>query len=527
MMLVRTSWPALLLAAAIGAGASQATAQEPRRGGVLPFSIAAEPPTYDCQQSTTFAVIQRMAPHYSTLLSYAEHEYPKIVGDAAESWTVSPDQLTLTFKLYPDIRFHDGTQLTSEDVKANLDRIRNPPQGVSSPRQSSLSKVADVEAPDPLTVVLRMKEVDASIMTALASPWNCLYSAAKLRTDPSYPVKAVMGSGPFRFVEHVAGSHWVGERFDGYFRKGLPYLDGFRAITMSSAATLNALEGQQTLADFRGFSPTERDRLVRGLGKSAQVQESSWLLHMDVSFNPQRKPFDDARVRRALSLAIDRRGGATSLGRVSVLRDVGGLLRPGGEWAASAAELEALPGYGRDMAANRAEARRLLKEAEAEDLTVNLVDRNITPYVTAGVFLIDQWRQIGVKATHQQLELSAYFNALYNGNFDALVDSYTDYSDDPTTGLIKFLSSDKSSAASSRFDDPALDALYEGQSRAPSKEERIRLVRQFEARALEQAYSVPILWWYRIVVQNERVRNWTMSPSHMIYQDLRQVWLAP
>ena len=154
------------------------------------------------------------------------------------------------------------------------------------------------------------------------------------------------------------------------------------------------------MAEFRGFSPSERDRIVGNLGKEANVQESPWLLHMDISFNPARKPFDDVRVRRALSLALDRWSGADALGKITNLRHVGGVMLPGGEWAASKAELEKYPGFGRDMAANRAEAKRLLKEAGAENLTLTLSNRNIAPYPAIGVFIIDQWRQIGVKVEH-------------------------------------------------------------------------------------------------------------------------------
>ena len=502
-------------------------AQQPVRGGILPFALAAEPPTYDCHQANTFAVLQRVSPHYSILLKFEDGKYPNIVGDAAASWTVSPDQLTYTFKLHPNMTFHDGSPFTSEDVKASFERVKSPPQGVNSVRRSSLSTVDRIEAPDKLTVVFHMKEVDASIMNTFASPWNCLYSAAKLRENPAFPVRNIIGTGPFKFVEHVAGSHWIGTRYDGYFKAGLPYLDGFRAITMGAAATVNALEGKQVLAEFRGLAPNERDRLVRGLGDQAKVQEIGWNLHMDLSFNPQRKPFDDARVRRALSLAIDRWNGAKAMGRISVLRDVGGVMRPTSEFARTDAELEALPGYGRDMAKNREEARRLLKEAGAENLTVTLVNRNIPPYVAIGVYVIDQWRQIGVKAEHQSVELSSWFNALNNANFDVIMDSYTDHSDDPTTGLVKFLSQATHPVSSARFEDPELYRLYEAQGRAADAATRKKLVRDFEQRTMEQSYIVPLLWWYRIIVTSNRLNGWTLSPSHMLYQDLASVWLTP
>ncbi|MCA3653077.1 MAG: ABC transporter substrate-binding protein, partial [Methylobacterium sp.] len=220
----------------------------PRRGGMLTFAVGAEPPTYDLHQTGTFAVMHRVAPHYSTLLTYEPGNYPNIVGDVAESWTVSPDQKTFTFKLRPGIRFHDGTLLTSDDVRVSYERLRAPPPGVTSNRLPAFSQIDRIMAPDPLTVVITMKQVDASIMDTFASPWNSIFSAARLAQDPAFPVRNVMGSGPFRFVEHVAGSHWVGERSDGYFRQGQPYLDGLRAITMTPSAMVNALSGRQILA---------------------------------------------------------------------------------------------------------------------------------------------------------------------------------------------------------------------------------------------------------------------------------------
>ncbi|MDB5384286.1 MAG: peptide transporter substrate-binding protein, partial [Rhodospirillales bacterium] len=100
------------------AALGQTPAGEPQRGGTLQYAVAAEPPTYDLHQTGTFAVMHRVAPHYSTLLQYEQFNYPNIVGDLAQSWEAAPDQLTYTFRLHPNVRFHDGTILTSEDVRA-------------------------------------------------------------------------------------------------------------------------------------------------------------------------------------------------------------------------------------------------------------------------------------------------------------------------------------------------------------------------------------------------------------------------
>jgi peptide/nickel transport system substrate-binding protein len=114
----------------------------------LNFSVVAEPPNYDCHGSTTFALIHPIAPHYSTLVKFDGKEYPKVIPDLAESWTVSSDGMTYTFKLRSGVKFHDGSPLTSEDVKASYDRIINPPQGVVSIRKAYYSDL-DVSTPDP------------------------------------------------------------------------------------------------------------------------------------------------------------------------------------------------------------------------------------------------------------------------------------------------------------------------------------------------------------------------------------------
>src|SRR6187200_3415962 len=103
--------------AALTIGAGVAPAQTPKKGGILNFSQVAEPPNYDCHGSTTFALIHPIAPHYSLLVTFDGKEYPKVIGDLAQSWTVAPDGMTYTFKLHPNVKFHDGSALTSEDIK--------------------------------------------------------------------------------------------------------------------------------------------------------------------------------------------------------------------------------------------------------------------------------------------------------------------------------------------------------------------------------------------------------------------------
>ena len=188
------------------------TQAQPRSGGELVFAIGGTPPSFDGHRETTFAMLHPIAPHYSTLLRFDPQNYPKIVGDVAESWTISRDALTYTFKIRRGIKFHDGSELTSKDVKATYDKIIFPPEGVASARQASYELVKKVEAPDPYTVVFQLKHLSASFLANLASPWNFIYKADILAKDPRWYEKNIMGTGPFTYVEYVASYPLGGQK---------------------------------------------------------------------------------------------------------------------------------------------------------------------------------------------------------------------------------------------------------------------------------------------------------------------------
>ena len=515
------------MAAAAALVAAPLAAQAQKRGGELKFAVSAEPPNYDCHANSSFAFIHPVRPHYNTLLKFDPANYPKVKGDLAESWTVSRDGLTYTFKLHKGVKFHDGSDFSSADVKASYERIANPPTGVVSLRKGAYSDIGSIETPDPHTVVFKLTASNSAMLSLFASPWDCIYSAAKLKQDPNFPQRNVMGTGPFSFVEHAAGSHWVGKRFDGYFEKGKPYLDGFRAIFIrNTAARVNALQAGEVLAEFRGHSPADRDKLVNAVGDKVNVYEQPWACALVVTFNTEKKPFDDARVRRALSIALDRWGGAQALSKIALVRHVGGVLRPGYELAPSEGELMKYPGFGKDVGKARAEAQRLLKEAGASNLKFKFTNRNVPmPYTPVGVFLIDQWRQIGVTAEHEQLDTKLYQAALRAGNFEAGLDFNCDFMDEPNLQLQKYLSADKSSINYGRYNDRTLDDLFEKQVRATSRDERIKHLRAFEKRVLDEAYTFPTIWWHRIIVNWKQIKGWHMSPSHYLNQDLSEVWL--
>ena len=156
----------------------------------------AEPPTTDCHGSTTFAMIHPVAPQYSTLLkAVGPHDKTQIVGDLAESWEMSPDGLTFTFKLRQGVKWHDGSPFSSADIKATYERIVNPPEGVVSSRKAVHQDIKEITTPDANTVVFKLKQPNASMILHFASPFNCVYSAALLAKDPNYPLEAGDGDG--------------------------------------------------------------------------------------------------------------------------------------------------------------------------------------------------------------------------------------------------------------------------------------------------------------------------------------------
>jgi peptide/nickel transport system substrate-binding protein len=528
---MRSAFVALIVGTAL---AVPAVADEaPKRGGTLTYMIPADaPPTLDGHRETTYATVHAAAPFYSVLIRINPMN-PSSPDDfvcdlCTEMPTPTDDGKTWTFEIRNGVKWHDGSPLTAADVAASWQEIVHPRPGVSSARESYFIMVDKVEAPDASTVVFHLKFATSAFLPALADPFAWIYKKEILDRDPHWYEKNVMGSGPFKFVDYQIGQSIKGARNPDYYHKGLPYLDGFVGIFADKQSVrIDAIRGDRAAMEFRGLPPSARDQLVKELGDKIAVQTGDWNCVNMITPNHQRKPFDDVRVRRALILAIDQWHGAEALSKIANVRTVGGVVFPGSPLAATKDELQKIAGYWPDIEKSRAEARRLLKEAGAENLKFELLNRNVDqPYKYIATWVIDEWSKIGVHATQKVLPTGPFFDALRNNAFDVTVDFNCQGLVNPTMDVGKFLPHSVYTENYGNYEDQKDIDLYQAMLHETDFTKQRAEMREFETYVLDtQAHMYMMPWWSRIVPYRSYVKGWKISPSHYVNQDLATIWL--
>ena len=519
-----------LLAATTAPGAG---ADTPRRGGTLTYMIAADaPPSFDAHREGTFATVHSAAPFYSVLIR-ANPDNPSSSTDfVCDLCTEIPrptnEGRTYSFKIRDGVKFHDGSPLTAADVAASWQKIVDPPEGVTSARQSHFMMVEKVEAPDPATVVFRLNFATSAFLPALAGPNNWIYKKANLDQDPHWYEKNILGSGPFKFVSYEAGTAIKGVRNPDFYQQGLPYLDGFVAVyAPKQAVRVDAMRSDRAAVDFRNLPPAARDELVGALGDKIAVQESDLNCGNLVTPNQKRKPFDDVRVRRALTLAIDRWNGAPALAKIAVVRTVGGMAFPASPLAATKEELEKIVGFWPDIEKSRVEAKRLLKEAGAEGLSFELLNRDLdNPFKYIGTWLIDQWSKVGLNVHQRILPTGPWFEVMRTGNFDVTVEGNCQSVVNPVLDIQKYLPRTVYTENYGNFDDPREIELYEPVLRETDPVKQRAAMRELERYVLdEKANEIFLLWQHRIVPYRAYLKGFKVSSSFYLNQDLGRIWL--
>jgi len=245
---------------------------------------------------------------FGGLIQIGENFEPKPY--LAESWTISADQKSYTFKLVPGATFHDGKAITSADVAYSLGVVqKNHPFG-----PIMLGTMEGIDTPDPLTVVIRLTRPTPHLMQALQPflmpvlPKHVYDDGQDIKTHPRN-MQNVVGSGPFKVVEHVQGQHLILERFDSFIRKGRPYLDRLIIATQKDVASrvISFEKGELDYIPYSGF--TERDVVRLRKNDKLIVTEDGYeaVGHINyLELNLRREPFKNVKVRQGIAHAIDK-----------------------------------------------------------------------------------------------------------------------------------------------------------------------------------------------------------------------------
>ncbi len=505
---------------------SSGQSQEPHSGGTLTIGNGFEPFSLDMHMfGSGVGTTMPLSPTQAQLIQYDPQDETKLIGDAAERWDVSPDGKVFTFYLHKNIKFHDGTPLTAADVKANFERWKKPPAGVSITIQNRniVRPVSTIETPDDYTVRITLGQPQPSFLSLLAWGGSSLYPKRLIDNNTDF-ANTIVGAGPFKFVDYTRGTSVTLEKNPDYFVQGRPYLDKIVNFIMNDENTrLSALRTGQVLfvLTLPGLLPSQVEVVRRAIPDFVVLNPAS--IHVDaLSMNAKNSPLNDARVRRAINLAIDRNA-VNEVARQGI--DVlGGSMIPTGKWGFSSDEVAKLPGFRQPKDADLAEAKRLMAEAgyangfKAVDLVrQGRVDEDMAQVLRA------EFAKINIDFQLRIVEQSARTVLINEGKFDFVNTTSSGHADDPDYFLSGFYSKLASQWVATN---PEMDRLYEEQTQTLDPNKRKELARQADRLLLEYVPNV-ILGWARWNWGHwAKVKNY--KAAGIIYNNLKMqdVWLA-
>jgi len=511
-----------------------AFAQTPKRGGTLKISNGGDPPDFDLHQSATYLTEFIGAPCYSTLLRIDPNDYNKLVPDLAEKYDVSDDGKTITFHLRSGVTFHNGMPFTADDVVYSLDRIRQPPAGIVSPRKGLLGNVENVAAPDPLTVVVTLKQAQPDFPFLVSNPYNVIVPkqvARPLDASGQGMKRQIVGTGPFRLKTAVDGQLYEMERNDKYF--GTPaYLDKLQFFPIKGEIERAvAIQGKRIDACF--FFPNES--VLATLRKNPNVKELRRPTPTFVNLIPNvtRKPFDDVRVRQALSLAIDRDAFVKTVGPLAgAYYHSRGLLLPDSPYSLSEAEVkqfagyDTAPGLGGDIAANRKKAMELLEQAGVpKDFKISMLTRADVPaFRDSSINVAAQFKTIGLDATVDIRDPGAFYALENKGDFQLVAHSVALSGALPDQILGEGYTS-YGGRNYGQWKDDAIDEMFRAQSRERDQAKRKELIHQFQLSFMKTFYQINLAWVGYGVGYGTQVKGWNALPDLYANMQLDMVWL--
>ena len=522
----------ILVTAALIAAPVEAQTGKPKRGGILNSVLTEDPPGLLVHESATISNVWPMSPCYSNLVIFDPlkplDSAETVIPELAEKWSWQDNYRNLVFFLRKNVKWHDGRPFTSADVKYTFDAVREAPDSVgklrTSPRKDWYANVEAIEAPEPHTVVFRLKRPQPSLLLMFASGYSPVFPAhvpvAELR-------QRCVGTGPFRQKEYLRGQLIELERNPSYFVPDRPYLDGIRYTIIRERGTrLAALQAGRIDA----FMPLE---MTKAMADAARAQAPSLVITEvgqngsdNVILNHKRAPFDNPAVRRAVNLAMDRNAYVRGVRQNGAVTGAALMPKPLGFWGLPEPELRTLAGY-RDPAQDKAEAKRLLAGAghgPDKPLRVDLVTRTLPIYLDLASFVVDQLRLIGMEATIKQLDTAAWFPALSRRDFQIGANLTAGGFDDPDAYLFENYKCG-SPRNYTDYCSEEMDRLIDQQSQELDRAKRLKLVADIQ-RKLEADVARPMLGW-----RKEYFARWpyvkNLVPHNALYNygRMQEVWL--
>ena len=504
----------------------------PKRGGVLRVGIPLRPPHFDVHQSGTIFNLGSQGCMFDNLIRRDPRNGGKtIIPDLAHSWEIAKDGKTYTFHLRKGVPFHDGAELTAEDVKATFDRIVKPPQGISIPRSILFKAVTEITAPDKYTVQFKLAEPRPInfIMSAIASGWNVIVRKKTLE-DNNYNLRKVEiypGTGPFRSVKRVENESWTMERNPNYWNKGLPYLDGiefYHVLPFSPEMGSAILSNRVDYVRITDPVTARKAKATPGITATDHYQsviQATWV-------NNKRKPLDDPRVRRAMHLVLDKPV------LVEVVKDVspmmfGGFIYPFSEFATPKDELSKRLGYQADPAAAIKEARALMAAAGYPNGIKGL------DYMVREIATFKLWSQaiqamlseaLNIECNLRTVVESVWFDDATSGHYDLAIGAVVSTLLDPSDYFNAWYRTGGPQNYSF-WDNPKFNALLEQIDLEVDPAKRLALVRQTEAIMEEDPPVLPVAWEKINDVWYDYVKGLNPYDYFGVYDVIRQdtVWL--
>lgn len=521
---------AILLVVLLGFGLGTTLAEEtPQRGGVLYWFDYADPARLDLHTESPLNVSQAIVGIYSGLVQWGPQEPLKVSPDLAERWEVSADGSSYTFHLRQGVTWHDDKPFTSADALYSLKRIIDPE--VRSPRCGSLLRplVKDVEAPDANTVTVHLKFPTTVVLPALASAWCKILPKHILERDGDLTrPESQIGTGPFKLKKYVRGSVVEWERNPKYFDKNLPYLDGVKQYIIKSRPTQIAAIKAGKVDFWYGWPPLNSKQIeeIRASRKDIVYRESAPGGISQLHMNTTKPPFNNADMRRAVNLAINRQEIAAKAYDGMIIPCVILPQEAFGDYALPVEEVLQSPGCRAQKDEDIAEAKRLVAKHYPDGLDIVVSIRSVGNYVDIASLAVQQLKKIGIRGRLKTWESAAGFAAWARGDFTLIGVQATAMTFMDPSAPFTLMWTTNSPRNYGKLPLPQMDELYEKGLREADEDKRKAIYHEYQRHILRGdspivTYGWPTGPWFMAT----KVKGWGPGPTIYDNASYHGVWL--